>query len=66
MTATTKTQSANVGKKFAVKTTDGIIIMDCIKWDSESRSFKSDKGFLEMDWMEYADQQMLGRITKLD
>jgi hypothetical protein len=61
----TKTESSNIGKQFAVKTTAGIVIMHCIKWTRESRAFMSDEGFLELDWMEYADQQMLGRITKL-
>lgn len=61
-----KTQTQNmIGKFFNIKTNDGFLKMECIEWDSEKRVFKCDQGFIEMDWMEYADQQMLGNITTI-
>jgi hypothetical protein len=54
----------NIGRTFQIKTSAGFMQMECVIWDSETRAFKNEQGFVEMDWMEYLDQQAMGNIYK--
>jgi hypothetical protein len=63
MTATAT--NPNIGKSFRIKANNGTFVMECVVWTSESRAFKCDAGYVELDWMEYLDQSSLGLIERI-
>ena len=52
------------GKIFNIQTDQGEMKMVCLEWTEERRVFSAidQKGFLDLDWMEFQDQWGLGRI----
>lgn len=61
----TNQEAPQVGRYFEVKTENGIVEMLCVKWTDEHRVFECSEGCIDLDWMEYADQSMLGRIKEV-
>lgn len=55
----------DVGAYFMVETVDGWVKMRCIEQTADTRVLECDEGTIELDWMEWIDQVMLGRICPM-